>query len=466
MAAVMRIIAALLSGVMLAQTHSLEPIWQVAWAAPLPLLIAAISATRIGALVLGAIAGAGSTAFVVRYFYDLGGIFDATALVVLKTLIWSLAAFCHRAAIRGLQAWLGVFAFPTLMAGIETLIATLSPHGSAGLFAYGQIEFLPAVQLASLGGAPAITFAICLFASGLAVMIARRNWIPAVAPVVIVAGLLSWGALRVPPPLRPASTDLGIALLAHDSFAFDASNWRTAWDAYAAEAESVAEAGVNVVVLPEKVATLTASETREALTRLHAIASRYGMVIVAGAVAADKHFSYNRAWFITGGGVQSYNKRHLVAGVESGLQRGVADLYSDVGGIRMGVAIGKDMDFPALGRRYGSFGATLVLVPAWDAGADAWLHSRMAMLRGVESGFWIARSAREGMLVVSDPYGRVISQQRSRADMSRLIALVPPQKAARTIYVQIGDAFGWACLGLGLVLAIASFVLGRRAKTA
>ncbi|HEX5007521.1 MAG TPA: nitrilase-related carbon-nitrogen hydrolase, partial [Hyphomonadaceae bacterium] len=168
----------------------------------------------------------------------------------------------------------------------------------------------------------------------------------------------------------------------------------------------------------------------------------------------------------TAGGVRSYSKRHLVPGVEDGLQRGIADLYSDIGGIRMGVAICKDMDFPAFGRRYGAYGATLVLVPAWDFGTDAWLHSRMAMLRSVESGFWMARSAREGLMLVSDPYGRVIAQQRSRADMSVLAALVPLQRPMRTIYVLIGDAFGWACLGAGVALACASLFLRRRAKKA
>ena len=208
--------------------------------------------------------------------------------------------------------------------------------------------------------------------------------------------------------------------------------------------------------------TLTANETDEALRPFHDIAVQHGVVIVAGVVAADRHFSYNRAWFMTGAGVRSYNKRHMVPGVETNLQPGVADLYSDVGGIRMGVAIGKDMDFPALARRFGSYGATLVLVPAWDFGGDAWLHSRMAMLRGVESGFWMARSAREGLMLISDPYGRVIAHQRSTADMSRLAALVPLQKPMRTIYVRIGDAFGWACLGAGLALMAASLVFAAR----
>jgi apolipoprotein N-acyltransferase len=462
MAAVMRIIAALLSGAMLAQAQSLEPIWQVAWAAPMPLLIALSGASWSGALILGAIAGAGSTVLMLSYSYNLGGVADVAILLVLKTSVWMVAASCHRAAMRGLPAWLGVLAFPASMAGVETLISIVSSHGSSGAFAYSQIEFLPAVQIASLGGGPAITFVVCLFASGLAAMIAHRNWIAAVAPVVVVAGLLVWGALRIPPLPKPAPGDLGVALLAHDSFAFDASNWRVAWEAYAAEAEQSAKAGANVIVFPEKVVTLTAGETQQALRRLQTIAAERGVVIVAGAVAAEKHFSYNRAWFISPAGVRSYNKRHLVPGAEAGLQRGVADLYTDVGGIRMGIAIGKDMDFPALGRRFGSYGAMLVVAPAWDLGADAWLHSRMAMLRAVEGGFWMARSGREGLMLVSDPYGRVIAQQRSKADMSRLAALIPLQKTSRTIYVLTGDAFGWACLAIGLGLTAASLVFANR----
>jgi apolipoprotein N-acyltransferase len=76
----------------------------------------------------------------------------------------------------------------------------------------------------------------------------------------------------------------------------------------------------------------------------------------------------------------------------------------------------------------------------------------------------MARSAREGLMLVSDPFGRVTDQQRSTADMSLLAALVPLQKPMRTIYVRIGDAFGWTCLASGLLLSIVSLVLGRRGK--
>jgi apolipoprotein N-acyltransferase len=55
----------------------------------------------------------------------------------------------------------------------------------------------------------------------------------------------------------------------------------------------------------------------------------------------------------------------------------------------------------------------LVLVPGWDSGRDAWEHSRVAVLRGVEGGYSIVRAARDGFLTISDSYGRVLEQQRS-----------------------------------------------------
>jgi apolipoprotein N-acyltransferase len=466
MAAFVRVVAALLSAAMLAQAHSLEPIWLVAWAAPIPLLIAVSGATRLGALACGLIAGVGSSLLMVGYFFDLGGIVDAAAIVLVRALIWAILAFCHRTAMQGLPAWAGVFVFPALIAGLETLIAVVSPHGSAGAFAYSQIEFLPVVQAASLAGAPAITFIVCLFASGLAAMVGGRGWTAAVAPVAVVSSLLVWGALRIPAPAAPSAGDVRIALLAADGFDVDDANWRVAWNAYAAETERAAAAGAGVLVLPEKIVRLPEAETETALEQLYDIAARHGAVIVAGVVAQERHAAFNRAWFISGAGIRGYNKRHMVPGFEADLKPGVADLFTDVGDVRIGVAICKDFDFPDLGRRYGSQGASLMLVPAWDFGSDAWLHSRMAVLRGVESGFYVARSAREGLMLVSDPYGRVITQQRSGANVAMLPAVIPQPRERRTLYVQAGDAFGWACLALGLMLALLALVLGWRAEKA
>ncbi|MGH9352580.1 MAG: hypothetical protein ACRD2G_10525 [Terriglobia bacterium] len=55
-----------------------------------------------------------------------------------------------------------------------------------------------------------------------------------------------------------------------------------------------------------------------------------------------------------------------------------------------------DMDYPALARQNGSRAVGLLLVPAWDFGADRLWHARMAFMRGVEDGFTVARVAKNG----------------------------------------------------------------------
>jgi hypothetical protein len=51
--------------------------------------------------------------------------------------------------------------------------------------------------------------------------------------------------------------------------------------------------------------------------------------------------------------------------------------------------------FPALSRQYGKAGVGLLPVPALDFD-DGWLHSRMALLRGVENGMPMARVGSQG----------------------------------------------------------------------
>jgi apolipoprotein N-acyltransferase len=51
----------------------------------------------------------------------------------------------------------------------------------------------------------------------------------------------------------------------------------------------------------------------------------------------------------------------------------------------------------------------LLAVPAWDFGKDDWSHARIAVLRSVEDGVPMARTARESLLTLNDRYGRLIA---------------------------------------------------------
>lgn len=442
-----RLVAALFSGALLAQAHGLAPFWPLAWLAPIPLLIAAMGASRLVAFACGAIAGAMSVALMFTYLLELGGLAPTLVVALAKALIWGGLALAVRGAARRLPAWAAVFVFPALLAGVETLIAAVSPHGSAGALAYSQMDFLPAIQIAALGGAPAITFMVATFASAFAILVGRRAPLAAIAPALVIAAALGFGHWRL--DTAPAVENVSIALLAGDQFEGVPEDWRLVWGAYAAQIERAADEDRRVILMPEKIAHIAEGDRGAALEQLAEIARRRDLLLVGGVDDETDSGRFNRAYAFAPGGVESYDKRHMIPGFESHFQRGAASLTVERGGTRYGVAVCKDMDFPALGRRYA--GVDVMLVPAWDFAEDAWLHSRMAMLRGVENGYAVVRSARQGVLTVSDAYGRVLAEAPSGPQIA-YAGEAPARGAGPTLYARIGDAFGWAMLALGAAL--------------
>jgi apolipoprotein N-acyltransferase len=121
----------------------------------------------------------------------------------------------------------------------------------------------------------------------------------------------------------------------------------------------------------------------------------------------------------------------------------------------VGLEICKDMDFQAMLRSDSVLTKPVVLaVPAWDFDKDDWSHARIAVLRSVENGLPMARSARNGLLTLNDRYGRLVARTKTLGGFTVLIGDLPLQgRGGDTVYDRIGDVFGWLCgvVGLGLV---------------
>ncbi|HET7924981.1 MAG TPA: hypothetical protein VFL30_08785, partial [Rhodanobacteraceae bacterium] len=129
-----------------------------------------------------------------------------------------------------------------------------------------------------------------------------------------------------------------------------------------------------------------------------------------------------------------------------------------------GVAICKDMDFPTPARDYGKAGSGLLLVPGWDFFDDWIQHGHMAILRGVEYGFGVARAAKGGSLYVSDNRGRILAETKSdAAPFATLLATVPDTHEP-TLYLRFGDWFAWLACAL-LALAIAHLFVRRERRS-
>jgi len=209
--------------------------------------------------------------------------------------------------------------------------------------------------------------------------------------------------------------------------------------------------GIDIVAVPEGAIAMRQEWNVRALAPLAAAAKDTGATIVVGSSVPKPVL--NRVFFFPDGKVISYDKRHPLRPMETEIAGTAPGLLGD----GRAMAICKDMDFPSSVRADVQSGIKMMVVPASDFSRDDWIHARIAILRGVENGFAVLRSAFNGLETVSDAQGRVLaSANTSRWGMIALIADVPLGPGP-TLYTRIGDIFAWICIMLSLLMGVAIF---------
>lgn len=449
---------------------SINHVWWLAWLAPVPLLIV-LPRERLGRSAAAvAIASIVASLNLVLAYPALPT--PVKASIVASIAVANVAVFLlWRLVARRSGAVAAVLAYPAIATALEFLNAQLSVHGSAGAVGYSQTDLLPLMQVAAVTGIHGVSFLVALGASMLAGLWRFRNE-PATLRRVLVLGALPialalvGGAIRL---LRPAGSEAtSIGLLAEDAAMrhFDEADSALALPLlrrYVARGRSLAERGATVLVLPEKLAGIAPSYAADARAILAELARSERVTVVAGLNLLDRKASPRNvalAFGPDGSTVVEYDKRHMVPGLESRYRLGAGPgLFPEN---HVGVAICKDLDFAGLGREYANAGTGLMLVPAWDFTTDAWIHSRMAVVRGIEGGFAVARSAAEGRLTLSDGYGRVLGETASGPEPGVLLGWLPSGPGA-TFYARWGNWFGWVTVGLAGVLLAAAAIRPRAA---
>jgi apolipoprotein N-acyltransferase len=458
----MGVAAAATTAVLVYFGNGLDPLWPLMWVAPLPVLVYALrsSAWR-----------AGTVAFVAMLagclnFWDYFRILSAppVAWVLsfgLEALVFTAAVLLVRSLARRSRVWSAWLALPAVWVTFEfARNRWLWPHGSAACLGYSQLKFLPFLQLASVTGPWGMSFVLLLFAAGVALGISfwsvERGQAVRVlgATAAIVAVALTFGAVRLEG--RQPGPMVKVGLVVSDTVWIPADPGAPAeqlFRKYAEQAQGLFARGAQVVVIPENLGVLTQRDVAQVDAIFQPVVDRAGTMLVAGVNDQTGRRAWNEARvYAAGVPVRTYHKHHLLPPFEDRFAPGDSRLvFSGVGAAasdRWGTEICKDMDFtePALG--YGRADVGLMLVPGWDFTVDAFWHGHIAVMRAVEDGFSLARTAKHSTMFVADDRGRVIAETpSSAAPFATLLAEVPAGHES-TLFQLWGDWFGWVAMAL------------------
>jgi apolipoprotein N-acyltransferase len=452
----------------------LHPIWWALWLAPIPLLAIAPRLGGSAAFLLGAIAwliGEANQWNYVRHEIELPPQITVLYFAV-PAVVFGLGVLLVRSFLRRGSLFFASLCLPVYWVAYESLTAMASPHSTWGNLAYTQMNFLPGIQIAAITGLWGISFTVFLFAGAAAVLLSgagepRQRRVLAVAVGFVVCAVLVFGKWRL--RSNPSAQSVSVTLIAKDvpmSVYLGAEEQALELlGEYAAEIRRVTPVGTQAVVLPEKIGRVSESALAEVDAAFSSAAAATHAAIILGLVRRTSGaFNSSRLYSADGKLEANYDKHHLIPGVEPekpGDERVILDEPSG----RWGLQICKDMDFPKLSREYAAEGTNLLLVPAWDFDLDRWLHARMAVLRAVENGFALARSARNGLLTLSDNRGRILAEKATVS--GRFVSIAGKVDVAReeTFYTRTGDWFAWLCIAMFVILVAFQLLARSRAHT-
>ncbi len=440
----------------------LHPIWCLLWLAPVPVLAIAPQLRGRAAFLLGLVTWL--IGEMNQWNYVMQELQLPRQIVVLyfviPAVVFGLGVLFVRSFLRRGLLYLGALAFPVYWVTCEYLNAIASPHSTSGNLAYTQMNCLPVIQIASTTGIWGISFIVFLFAGTIGALLSgvgtpSQRRMLAISVGLVVCSVLVFGEWRL--KRNPSAEPVAVTLIAKDVpmsvYLGSEEQALELLHEYADEVRRITPAGTQVVVLPEKIGRLSESALPEVDALFSSVATATRSAIVLGLVRRTPSAAFNSSRFYSSNGKleANYDKHHLLPGVEPekpGDKRVILDQPSG----RWGLQICKDMDFPQLSRQYATGGANLLLVPAWDFNLDRWLHARMAVLRAVENGFALARSARNGLLTLSDNRGRILAETATLP--GRFVSITGKVNVAReqTFYTRTGDWFAWLCVATFVIL--------------
>ena len=461
------VVAVVLTAALLSIGNGMNPVWPVMWIAPLPVLVFAAEAASWW------MAGAASAlALLLGSLTMLYYLHSALGLPILAwfipfsvaSLLFALGVVLFRALVRRGALFSAAIALPALWTMGEYVSSFVPANGTAGSLAYTQLRFLPVLQVASVTGLWGISFLLLLFPSAIAAALhvwrvsAKRAARVVVTVLAILAVVLVFGVVRLATPSSGRTIKVGLLDTDKLQIAKPEAATEDLIQSYAEEAERLAGQGARIVVMPEKTGVLLERNAKAADEVLQAVADKTGATLVIGVLRVGWDEKFNEARiYQPRRTIATYDKEHMLPPFESDLTPGSSLTFLAEPSAMVGVAICKDMDFIRPALDYGRAGAALLLDPAWDFNVDRAWHGHIAIMRGVEDGFAVAHTAKDGFLTVTDSRGRILGEVRSSSVPFASLLVDVPVQHQDTIFSRFGAWFPWlaAALMLGAVARLA-----------
>jgi len=447
------IIAVLFSGLCWYLSYGLNGnYFYLLWIAPFPILFISFNVSQKISFLISFFAYLIGRLSWFSYLVTVATIVPAIIFTLALPLIFALIVILTRKAVIKIGNWSAVFCFPVFFTCFEYLLILFSADGSAGSIAYSQSNVLPLIQIASITGILGITFVVTLIPSAMAISWYFRREkkqfrFATGISLLIIASVFVYGLIRVRKDIQQESITVGMTVLdekLHNTDNHPDFKKETGiTEAYVKEISKLAGQGAQLVVLPERAINVSKTNETDIIGMLGLSARTNHVFIVTGYTNFRNEYQRNSSLVINDKGivVMDYNKTHLVKGLEEQFTPGSHLGLFKFNDVQAATAICKDLDFPGYIQKYGLHEVGFLCIPAWDFIKDDWLHSRMAILRGVENGFAEIRPARLGRLTISDRYGRVpFEASSSTKKAASLIGKVPIAKS-NTLYTRFGNWF-------------------------
>ncbi len=452
-------------------------------------------------LAAGAVYFAGTLYWTSAVMTAYGGFNAALAVLVALTLVAYLALY--PALFAGLSARFVSAAGPGALVAVP--LAWVATEYARGylltgfpwvLLGYSQVTVLPIAQMASVVGVFGLSGFVAAVNAALAWAVVgptlRQRALTAIAAAAVVAAAAAWGQARVSEAslTRGEAKTLTVGVIQGNvpqDQKWDPAHAGEIFARYLRMSREAAAAGARFIVWPESSTPFFFEEDPAGRMAIRQLAIETGAQILLGSDQMERASPprYYNAAFLVGpdGNIRAvYRKMHLVPFGEyvplkkilffvSPLVEAVSDftpgdeaVVLPLGNGAASTSICYEVVYPDLVRQSVAAGSELLTTitnDAWYGQTSApYQHFEQAVMRAIEQGRYLVRSANTGVSALVDPYGRIM--QRSTLFNTQVLVGDVRFIAGRTFYGRTGDVVAWASVAFTLLAFVAASTQVRR----